>query len=85
MLPNKPFNMPMPKSQLNGGSDLDEGCGDIEQAAMPAMDGVSTIPQAEGGLGLERNLRGMSVTGEQEKARRTGKFYEPSKYTTVKH
>lgn len=32
MLPNKRFNMPMPKSQLNSGSDLDEGC-EMEQAS----------------------------------------------------
>ena len=32
MLPNKGFNMPMPKSQVNSGRDLDDGCGKIEQA-----------------------------------------------------
>jgi hypothetical protein len=38
MLPNKPYNMPMPKSQLNSGNDLDEGC---------------ELRQAEAGTGLD--------------------------------
>lgn len=42
MLPNKSFNMPIPRSQLNGGSNLDEGCGDIGQAeAGTGLDSVT--------------------------------------------
>jgi hypothetical protein len=123
--------MPMPKSQLNSGSDLDEGC-DLQQASAgedgaaeeteanePIGEAINVgekfgeigaqvagiaaragaalmesdkkrgsrdaIPQAEGGLGLERNLRGMSVKGEQEKARKIGKFHQPTKFTEIKH
>ena len=49
MLPNKPFNMPMPKSQVNSGTNLDDGCGEIEQAeASGLMDAhKSSIPEAE--------------------------------------
>ena len=84
MKPNKPYNMEMPASQLGGGRNLDDGCGSIEQAATPAMD-KSSIPQAEGGLGVERNLRGITVKGELAKARKAGRFFESPNQTVVNH
>jgi hypothetical protein len=49
MKPDKGYNMEMPTSQLGGGLNLDDGCGEIKQSEVPAaMDAhKSTIPEAE--------------------------------------
>ena len=41
--PDKPYNQTIPKSQQDSGTNLDEGCGDIEQAT--------------GGLGLDQAIK----------------------------
>jgi hypothetical protein len=41
--PDKPYAQTIPKSQQDSGTNLDEACGDIEQA--------------EGGLGLDKAIR----------------------------
>ena len=48
MLPNKKFNMEIPRSQQNGGRNLDEACPEIYDAGTTAMvDGYKgTIPEA---------------------------------------
>ena len=85
MLPiNKGFNQVIPRSMQNSGQDLDEGFGDISTAADLTSVAGGSMDQAEGGKGLGA-LRGMTVKGEQEKAKRIGKYYEPTNYTTVKH
>ena len=93
--PSKEFNQTRPRSLRSSGTELDAVCPEILNAsagtmgydrAMKTLGGkASDIPQAEGGLGVERNLRGMSVKGEQEKARKSGKFYQPARFTTVNH
>jgi hypothetical protein len=57
MLPDKGFNMEMPKSQLNGGTELDECCGDISTAADLSSMAGGSMDQAEGGKGLDRAVR----------------------------
>jgi hypothetical protein len=61
MLPNKPFNQPIARSQANSGTELDECCEssfnqEAGHAAGQALD-QSNIPQAEAGKGLNRALR----------------------------
>jgi hypothetical protein len=47
--PSKPYNQTIPKSQQDGGRNLDDGCGEITQSEIPAaMDSYkSSLPEAE--------------------------------------
>ncbi len=57
MLPDKGFNMPMPKSQLNSGTELDECCGDITQADDLSEIAGGSLPQSETGVSLDEVFR----------------------------
>jgi hypothetical protein len=84
MFPEKPYNKEMARSQISGGKELDECCGDISTAADLSSMAGGSMDQAEGGKGLGA-LRGMSIKNELETAKRVGKYYEPTKFTTEKH
>jgi hypothetical protein len=57
MFPDKGFNMPMPKSQVNSGTELDEGFGDISTAEDFSSTAGGSLPQSEAGQGLDKALR----------------------------
>jgi hypothetical protein len=55
--PAKPYNQTIPKSQQDGGTNLDEGCGAIETAATPGID-KSAIPMSDvGRLGFDGTIK----------------------------
>jgi hypothetical protein len=57
MFPEKPYNMPMPRSQTSSGSELDECCGELTQSAdLSSMSGGS-MEQSEAGQGLDKAIR----------------------------
>jgi hypothetical protein len=57
MLPDKPYNMPMPRSQMNSGADLDEGFPDISTATDLSSMAGGSMEQSEAGQGLDRAVR----------------------------
>jgi hypothetical protein len=62
MFPEKPYNMPMPRSQTSSGSELDGCCGEVTQSEVPSlMDShASSVPQAEAGRGFDKAIRSIN-------------------------
>lgn len=59
--PDKPYNQTIPRSQRDGGSNLDDGCGDIGQAEA-GMDEVFGELIQSAAQGIENSPIGQAVT-----------------------